>query len=95
MHTTKKQVLKSTLPSTEAQDRGRKTLEYRSSQTIQEYLLISSEVPIIELFRREKNGFWTLYTLRLNDSVDLTSLNVRFPVAKVYENTSFLEEQSS
>jgi Uma2 family endonuclease len=82
-------------PSTEAQDRGRKSLEYRSSQTIQEYLLISSDIPIIELFRREKNGFWTLYTLRLNDSVELTSLNVRFPVAKAYENTSFLEEQSS
>ncbi len=82
-------------PSTEAKDRGRKSLEYRSSQTIQEYLLISSEVPIIELFRREKNGFWTLYTLRLNDSIELTSLNVRFTVAKVYENTSFLEVQSS
>ncbi len=80
-------------PSTEAQDRGRKSLEYRSSQTIQEYLLISSDVPIIELFRREKNGFWTLYTLRLNDTVELTSLNIHFSVAKAYENTSFMEEQ--
>jgi len=82
-------------PSTEAQDRGRKSLEYRSSQTIQEYLLISSDVPIIELFRREKNGFWTLYTLRLNDTVELTSLNIRFSVAKAYENTSFMEEQGN
>lgn len=82
-------------PSTEALDRGKKSLAYRSSQTIQEYLLISSEAPIIELVRREKNGFWSLYTLRLNDSVELTSLNVRFPVIKVYENTSFLEEQRS
>ena len=82
-------------PSTEALDRGRKSLAYRSSQTIQEYLLISSETPIIELFRREKNGFWSLYTLRLDDSVELTSLNVRFPVTKVYENTSLLEDHRS
>lgn len=79
-------------PSTEARDRGRKSLEYRSSQTIQEYLLISSDLPIIELFRREKNGFWTLYTFRLNDTVELTSLNIRFSVAKTYENTSFMED---
>jgi Uma2 family endonuclease len=82
-------------PSTEAQDRGRKSLEYRSSQTIQEYLLISSDAPIIELFRREKNGFWTLYTLRLNDTVELTNLNIRFPVTKAYENTSLMEEQDN
>ncbi|MDQ2714736.1 MAG: Uma2 family endonuclease [Chloroflexota bacterium] len=82
-------------PSTEAQDRGRKSLEYRSSITIQEYLLISSDTPIIELFRREKNGFWTLYTLRLNDTVELTSLDIRFSVAKAYENTSFMEEQGN
>jgi Uma2 family endonuclease len=80
-------------PSTEARDRGRKSLEYRSSQTIQEYLLISSDAAIIELFRREKNGFWTLHTLRLNDTVELTSLSIRFSVAKAYENTSLMKEQ--
>ncbi len=81
-------------PSTEALDRGRKSLAYRSSQSIQEYLLISSDMPIIELFRREKNGFWTLLTLKPGDIVELTSLNIRFAVAKVYENTSFMEDQS-
>ncbi|HTK11720.1 MAG TPA: Uma2 family endonuclease [Ktedonobacteraceae bacterium] len=80
-------------PSTEARDRGRKSLAYRASQTIQEYLLISSDVPIIELFRREKSGFWTLFTLRLEDSVDLTSLNICFSAAEAYENTSFMEEE--
>jgi Uma2 family endonuclease len=79
-------------PSTEAQDRGRKSLAYRSSQTVQEYLLVSSDAPIIELFRREKNGFWTLLTLKPGDTVELTSLNVHFPVTKAYQNTSFMEE---
>ena len=32
-------------PATEARDRGQKSLQYRSSPSIQEYLLISSEFP--------------------------------------------------
>lgn len=82
-------------PSTEAQDRGRKSLEYRASQTIQEYLLISSDWILIELFRREKNGLWTVSTLRSGELVELSSLNIRFPVAAVYENTSFRIEQNN
>lgn len=79
-------------PTTEARDRGKKSLQYRSCPSIQEYLLIDAELPLIELFRREKNGFWALYTLGLDDSLELTSLNVRFAVTEVYQNTSFIEE---
>ena len=79
-------------PTTEARDRGKKSLQYRSSPTIQEYLLVNTESPIIELFRREKNGFWMLNTLGLNDSIELTHLGVRFPVAEVYQNTSLMDE---
>jgi Uma2 family endonuclease len=80
-------------PTTEARDRGKKSLHYRSSPTIQEYLLVSPESPIVEIFRREKNGFWMLSTLGPDDSIFLTSLNVQFPVAEVYQNTSFLDEE--
>ena len=79
-------------PTTEARDRGQKSLQYRSCPSIQEYLLISSEFPLVEVFRREKQGFWSLYTLKLGDTIELNSLGLRFPVAEVYLNTSFLEE---
>src|SRR5947209_7506123 len=79
-------------PSTEARDRGKKSLTYRTCPSIQEYLLVSSESPTIELFRREKGGFWTLYTLGLDDSVALTHLNVQLPIVDVYHNTSFVGE---
>jgi Uma2 family endonuclease len=82
-------------PNTEARDRGRKSLRYRACPTIQEYLLVSADAPIIELVRREKNGFWTLSTLGLDDSVALTSLGVQFPVAEVYQNISFMDEEES
>ena len=78
-------------PTTEARDRGQKSFQYRSCPSIQEYLLISSEFPLVEIFRREKQGFWSLYTLELSDTIELTSLGLRFPVAEVYQNTSFLE----
>jgi Uma2 family endonuclease len=79
-------------PTTEARDRGQKSLQYRSCPSIQEYLLISSEFPLVEVFRREKQGFWSLYTLGVEDTIELTSLGLRFPVAELYQNTSFLEE---
>ena len=82
-------------PTTEARDRGKKSLLYRSGETIQEYLIVNADAPIIELFRREKNHFWTLYTLRQNDTVELTSLTIHFPVMDAYQNTSFVEEASS
>lgn len=79
-------------PATEARDRGQKSLRYRSCPSIQEYLLVSTEAPIIELFRREKNGFWLLYTLELIDTVELNSLDIRFTVAEAYENTSLVPD---
>jgi Uma2 family endonuclease len=79
-------------PTTEARDRGQKSLQYRSCTSIQEYLLISSEFPLVEVFRREKQGFWSLYTLGLADTIELTSLELRLPVAELYRNTSLLEE---
>jgi len=79
-------------PTTEARDRGLKSFQYRSCPSIEEYLLISSEFPLVEVFRREKQGFWSLYTLGLGDIIELTSLGLRFPVVELYQNTSFLEE---
>jgi hypothetical protein len=36
-----------------------------------------------------------LHTLRPGESVELTSLGVHFPVADVYQDTSFMEEPSA
>ena len=80
-------------PATEARDRGKKSLLYRSSLSVQEYLLVSTEAPIIELFRREKNGFWVLYTLQPGDFVELSSLGVHFSVAEAYQDTSLVAEE--
>jgi len=78
-------------PSTESIDRGDKSLSYREHPTIQEYMLVSTKRPTIEVFRRGKNGLWLLATLRLADEVQLFSLDVRFPVKDAYEDVIFPE----
>ncbi len=82
-------------PSTEARDRGEKSLAYRANPNIQEYLLVNSASPIIELFRREKHGFWALYTLGIEDTLELKSIGVRFSVAEVYQDTSLIEASTN
>jgi Uma2 family endonuclease len=80
-------------PATEARDRGKKALQYRACPSVQEYLLVSSEAQIVELVRREKNGFWLLQTLGAGDTLELTSIGGSLPVAEIYEDTSLVLEQ--
>ena len=76
-------------PGTEGYDRGLKSLCYRACPTIQEYMLVSSERAVIEVFKRQKGDLWLLATLRLNDEVQLTCLNRGFLVQEVYEDILF------
>jgi len=57
-------------------------------------LLIDTEALIVELFRREKNGFWTLFTLGPDDQIELTSLSTRFPMTEFYQSTSIVDEEN-
>ncbi len=71
-------------PSTEAYDRGQKFTYYRECSTIREYVLVNTQRPFIEVFRREDNNFWTYHAFESGDEVELASLEVRFPVIEVY-----------
>jgi Uma2 family endonuclease len=81
-------------PSTEAYDRGGKFLHYRECPTMQEYVLVSSGYPLVEVFRRERNHLWVLSTFKLNDDVQLASLGVNFPVKEVYADIVFPGEDN-
>lgn len=78
-------------PGTEAYDRGRKFAYYRNCPTLQEYVLIDSQYPVVEVFRREKGSFWTFHAFSMGEEVTLTSLDIRFTVAAVYEDIVFTE----
>ena len=78
--------------STEAHDRGKKFSYYRQCPTIQEYVLINTEYPAVEVFRHEKNSLWTFHAFGPDDEVKLASIAVHFPVAAVYEDVEFPPE---
>lgn len=76
-------------PGTEGYDRGDKVAYYRECPTIQEYILISTQRAMVEVYRREKHEFWVLCAFQLNEEIDLFNLGVRFPVSAVYEDVDF------
>jgi Uma2 family endonuclease len=73
-------------------DRGRKLAYYRECPTIQEYMLIDSQHPSIEVYRTAKDKLWRYNAFGTGDEVTLTSLNILFPLAKVYRNVVLPEE---
>ncbi|HLT35507.1 MAG TPA: Uma2 family endonuclease [Enhygromyxa sp.] len=73
-------------PSTEAYDRGTKAEHYRAIPSLCEYVLVSQDVPRIEVFRRAEGGKWILSVARAGDSLTLESLDCTIAVDEVYAN---------
>ena len=65
---------------TEAFGREQKFVAYRESSSLQEYVLINSQQPLVEVYTCAEAS-WTLRTFKAKDKVELTSLNIHFPVA--------------
>lgn len=72
--------------STEAYDRGKKLSFYRACPTVQEYLIIATKYQSVEMYRRTPET-WTYTAYGPNDSIELTSLDIRIPVAAFYRNS--------
>src|SRR5947209_8032463 len=70
-------------PSTEKRDRGTKFKAYKRLPSLQEYVLIGSEYKTIEVYRRE-GSFWKQYDYQEGDTIELTSIGVRFSFERVY-----------
>lgn len=79
-------------PGTERRDRGKKFSYYRACPTIQEYVLVEADEQVVEVYRRATENLWTLHFFEADDSVELASLKVSFPVAALYENVEFPED---
>lgn len=77
-------------PGTRALDRGIKADLYQNCPSIQEILLVDTQVMRVQLYRREADG-WKIRNFTHDDIIELTSLNMQFPVAEIYEKTSFDE----
>ncbi|SRR5258708_10553165 len=84
-------------PSTEKRDRGEKFLRYINWPSVQEYVLISQDVMLVEVFTREGLE-WRYRAYKHGEKVELKSIGFIFPIEEIYERVvlppreSFLED---
>lgn len=73
-------------PTTAAFDRGDKFADYRTLETLEEYVLISQERMTVDCFRRNLEGLWVLYPYNKGDEIFLASVDFRCPIEALYED---------
>jgi Uma2 family endonuclease len=78
-------------PSTEAYDRGGKFKLYRRLASIQEYVLVGSEVQSVEIFRRNPSGSWEFIAYGEGDEITLASIDLTVAIGVFYEDVVLVE----
>lgn len=78
-------------PSTEKFDRGEKFQRYRTwLPTLQDYVLIAQDQPLIEHYHREDNEGWLLRTVRgLDAHLHLDSIHCTVALSDIYSRVVF------
>ena len=76
--------------STEAHDRGLKFAQYRTIESLQEYVLVSQHEPRVEKFCRQSADNWLMTEcVGLNGTCRFESVNCEIPLSKIYYNVTF------
>ncbi len=89
-------------PTTESRDRGIKQQNYMAIDTLQTYILITSESPRIEVYQRLDRA-WEYQSIAIAESnfeqedplIHLTSIDLQFPLSALYENVDFFDGDRS
>ncbi len=78
-------------PGTEALDRGQKFQEYRTLPSLQAYLLVSTDVMRVEIYRRGEGRLWLYSPYQRGDAISLDFLGFEGAIEQFYEGvTGFL-----
>jgi Uma2 family endonuclease len=73
-------------PTTAAFDRGDKFADYRTIESLEEYVLVNQEKMGVECFRRNSEGLWVLYPYKIGEKIHLASIDLRFSIETIYED---------
>ncbi|MEA5420386.1 Uma2 family endonuclease [Spirulina sp. CCNP1310] len=72
-------------PSTESFDRGEKFQCYRKISSLQDYVLVSSQAYMVEVFHRVEGERWLLSTYAGIEAIaSIESLNLNAPLSEIY-----------
>jgi Uma2 family endonuclease len=78
--------------STEKYDRGTKFRHYRQIASLQEYVLVAQDEPLVERHVRQPDGSWLLTEFAALDRVfEFASVPARVPLAEIYRDVTFPE----
>lgn len=72
--------------STESYDRGTKFRLYSRISSLQEYVLVSQNERIVEVFRRNEQQRWELFVFAENENVELASVDCTITMDEIYED---------
>lgn len=78
--------------STQAYDRGKKFEKYSSLHSMEEYVLIEQDQPLVEVFfaiKKEENIWKISRYHKLEEEVKLHSLDIRFSLRDIYKHIKF------
>ena len=79
-------------PSTESYDRGRKFEQYRTLESLQEYVLVSQDQPRVEQFIRQGGNVWLFKDIvGLSEVVSLSSVQCEIALSEIYDKIAFPE----
>lgn len=81
-------------PNTEAYDRGGKFAQYRRIESLQEYVLISSDRASVEIFRLNEKGKWELTPYTQGQEIHLDSIDLWFPIERLYDDIDLVPESA-
>jgi len=76
--------------STEAYDRGKKFVSYKSIETFEEYLLVAQDRPYITHYVRQADGSWSRTDIEgLDSEIELSSISCKLSLRVIYELVEF------
>jgi Uma2 family endonuclease len=78
--------------STEKYDRGAKFRHYRQIASLQEYVLVAQNEPLVERHVRQPDGSWLLTEFAgLDRGFEFATVPARVPLAEIYRDVTFPE----
>lgn len=81
--------------STEAHDRGFKFAQYRTLDSLREYVLVSQSEPRVEKYQRQNTGQWVLSDYVGLDAVaGFDSIQCEVPLPEIYAKVTFAAEDA-
>ena len=79
--------------TTEAYDRGFKAENFRRIPSLSAYVLVSQEVPHVEIYERESRARWVFSEAEGRGAVlSISALSIELPLSEIYDGIDFSDE---